>query len=406
MERSRVSDPAQRVRSGALSGIRVADFSRVLAGPLCTMILGDLGADVVKVERPVAGDDTRSWGPPFTDGGEAAYFTSVNRNKRSVVLDLTDPDGADAARRLALASDVIVENFLPGTMERFGLGYETLAAELPSLVFCSIGAFPPADDGGQLARPGYDLLIQAMSGLMSLTGADGGEPMKVGVALVDVIAGLDAAIGILAALRARETTGRGQRVDVTLFGASVAALVNQASNYLVGGLVPQPMGNAHPNIVPYQVFHASDRPFVLAVGNDDLFRRACAAIGRDDLSADPRFATNADRVRNRDALIPDLERHFATRAADEWLAALDRAGVPAGPVSNLKDVFESPEGRTMVNILYDSTGSEPGVPTVIDPIALSETPATYRMPPPHLGEHSNEILSELADPTGETDPRD
>jgi crotonobetainyl-CoA:carnitine CoA-transferase CaiB-like acyl-CoA transferase len=378
--------------AAALDGIRVADFSRVLAGPLCTMILGDLGADVVKVERPVTGDDTRGWGPPFTDvrdGGDAAYFTSVNRNKRSVVLDLTDPGGAASARRLALASDVVVENFLPGTMERFGLGYESLSAERPPLVFCSITAFPP---GERAARPGYDLLIQAMSGLMSLTGPEGGEPTKVGVALVDVIAGLNAAIGILAALRAREATGRGQRVDVTLFGSSVAALVNQASNYLVGGLVPKPMGNTHPNIVPYQVFHASDGPLVLAVGNDDLYVRAAEAIGRPDLAADPRFTTNADRVRNRDALIPELERHFATRTADEWLAALGRAGVPAGPVRTLRDVFESPEGRQMVRKLYASTGDEPGVATVADPVTLSETPVTYRLPPPRLGEHSPEIL--------------
>lgn len=381
--------------NGALAGVRVADFSRVLAGPLCTMILGDLGADVVKVERPVAGDDTRGWGPPFAANGDAAYFTSVNRNKRSVVLDLSDPDGAAAARRLALGSDVVVENFLPGTMERFGLGYDSLAAQRPSLVFCSIAAFPPAEQT-QAARPGYDLLIQAMSGLMSLTGPEDGEPTKVGVALVDVIAGLNATIGILAALRAREATGRGQRVDATLFGSSVAALVNQASNYLVGGLVPAPMGNAHPNIVPYQVFHASDRPFVLAVGNDDLYRRACAAIGREDLAADPRFGTNADRVRSRDALIPDLERHFATRTADEWLAVLDQAGVPAGPVRTLRDVFESPEGSAMVRMLYDSTGGNPAVPTVADPIGLSTTPVTYRMPPPRLGEHTDEIMDELS----------
>ena len=389
---------------GALDGIRIADFSRVLAGPLCTMILGDLGADVVKVERPVTGDDTRSWGPPFAgDGRDAAYFTSVNRNKRSVTLDLRDPDGAATARRLALSSDVVVENFLPGTMEHFGLGYESLAVERPALVFCSIGAFPPGE-GDRAARPGYDVLIQAMSGLMSLTGPEGGEPTKVGVALVDVIAGLNAAIGILAALRARDATGRGQRVDVTLFGSSVAALVNQASNYLVGGLVPAPLGNAHPNIVPYQVFHASDRPFVLAVGNDDLYRRACAAIGRGDLATDPRFETNGDRVRNRDMLIPELERVFASRTADQWLVAFDRAGVPAGPVRDLREVFESPEGRAMVKMLYDSTGNESGIPTVADPIGMSGTPVTYRMPPPALGEHADQILSELTGPTDEAGP--
>ncbi len=378
----------------ALNGIRVADFSRVLAGPLCTMILGDLGADVIKVERPGAGDDSRAWGPPFA-GADAAYFTSVNRNKRSVVLDLSDADGADAARRLALSSDVVVENFLPGGIERFGLGYESLAAESPGLVFCSIRAFPP---GEQQDRPGYDLLIQAMSGLMSLTGSEGGEPTKVGVALVDVMAGLNAAVGILAALRARDATGRGQRVDVTLFGSSVAALVNQAANHLVGGVVPAAMGNAHPNIVPYQVFHASNRPFVLAVGNDDLFVRACRAIGLDELVADPRFATNADRVRNRDALVGALQDRFGTGIADGWLAAFDRAGVPAGPVRDLRDVFESPEGRQMVTSLYhsdDADASGAPLPTVANPIRLSGTPVTYRLPPPRLGEHTHDILREL-----------
>ncbi len=380
--------------SGALERIRVADFSRVLAGPLCTMILGDLGADVVKVERPGVGDDTRTWGPPFRDG-DASYFLSVNRNKRSIALDLADPADLAIARRLALRSDVLVENFLPGAMDRFGLGYDALASEQPGLVYCSIAAFPP---GEQRDRPGYDLLIQAMSGLMSLTGPEDGEPTKVGVALVDVIAGLNAAIGILAALRAREASGAGQRIEVTLFGSSVAALVNQAANHLIGGDVPHPMGNAHPNIVPYQVFHGSDRSFVLAVGNDALFGKACVALGRADLAEDARFRTNADRVRNRVPLIAALQERLARRPAAEWLAALERAGVPAGPVRDLGDVFSSPEGRAMVRTL---ARHEPGgvgrveIPGVAQPIELTATPAAYRRPPPRLGEHTDEVVREL-----------
>ena len=377
---------------GALDGIRVADFSRVLAGPLCTMILGDLGADVVKVERPGVGDDTRSWGPPF-QGGDAAYFLSVNRNKRSIALDLSDARDLATARRLALRSDVLVENFLPGAMDRFGLGYEALANEHPGLVYCSIAAFPP---GEQRDRPGYDLLIQAMSGLMSLTGPQDGEPTKVGVALVDVIAGLNATIGILAALRAKGSSGTGQRIEVTLFGSSVAALVNQAANHLIGGDVPHPMGNAHPNIVPYQVFHGADRPFVLAAGNDVLFGKACAALGRPDLADDARFRTNADRVRNRVPLIAALQEHLARRPAAEWLAALERAGVPAGPVRDLADVFGSPEGRAMVRTLVRlEPGDGPEVPSVAQPIEMTGTPAGYRRPPPRLGEHTDEVVREL-----------
>jgi crotonobetainyl-CoA:carnitine CoA-transferase CaiB-like acyl-CoA transferase len=295
--------PDEDVPTGLpLSGIRVADFSRVLAGPLATMLLADLGADVVKIERPESGDDTRGWGPPFV-GGDAAYFLSLNRNKRSVTLDLSSDEGRSAARRLALASDVVVENFRPGLMERFGLDHASLAAEHPGLVYCSLTAF---GEGDPAARPGYDIIVQALSGLMSFTGHPGGEPTKVGVALLDVICGLYACNAIQAALIGRGTTGRGARVTVSLFDASVAALVNQAANYLLGGLVPEPLGNAHPNIVPYQLFETADRPIILAAGNDRLFERACEVIGRPELAADERFATNAARVRNRDALIPLL----------------------------------------------------------------------------------------------------
>jgi crotonobetainyl-CoA:carnitine CoA-transferase CaiB-like acyl-CoA transferase len=376
---------------GALRGIRVADFSRVLAGPLCTMILGDLGADVVKIERPGSGDETRGWGPPFV-GELSTYFVSVNRNKQSIALNLDDPDDRAVARRLVERSHVVVENFRPGVMERFGLGYADLEPGNPALVYCSIGGFPP----GQEDRPAYDVLIQAMSGLMSLTGPEGGPPTKVGVALVDVIAGLNAAIGIVAALRSREVNGRGQRVAVNLFDASVAALVNQASAYLGAGVVPAPMGNAHPSIVPYQTFEASDRPLVVAAANDRFFERLCAVVAVPRLASDERFRTNADRVRNRAELIAALQSAFRTRPADEWLDALQAAGVPAGPVRTLAEVFDSSEGAPMALRLEHPTAGP--VPSAADPLELSGNPVTYRRPPPLLGEHSDEIRRELEGP--------
>ena len=286
-----------------LRGLVVADFSRVLAGPLCTMVLADLGADVIKVERSGTGDDTRTWGPPFA-GGDAAYFLSVNRNKRSIALDLGSPGGRRAARALALRADVLVENFRPGTMDRFGLGHETLAEEHPSLVYCSISAM---GRGADPRLAGYDLVMQALTGLMSVTGPEGGEPTKVGVALLDVVAGLYAATGILAALREREATGRGRLVEISLFEAGLAALVNQASNHLVGGLVPAPMGNAHPNIAPYETFATADGPLVVAAGNDRLFASTCAVLGVPGLASDPRFAANGDRVGNRRTVLRGLD---------------------------------------------------------------------------------------------------
>ena len=307
-----------------LTGIRVADFSRVLAGPLATMVLADLGADVIKIERPETGDDTRGWGPPFL-GDDAAYFLSLNRNKRSVVLDLSTDEGRDAARRLALSSDVVVENFRPGLMERFGLDHATLSAERPDIVTCSLTAFGAGEAGA--ARPGYDIIVQAMSGLMSFTGHPGGEPTKVGVALLDVICGLYASSAIQAALIGRRETGRGSRVTISLFDASVAALVNQAANYLIGGIVPQPMGNQHPNIVPYQLFEASDRPFILAAGNDRLFERTCGVIGRPELARDERFVTNGARVRNRDG--PDRDARGGVRRSERRRVA-GRADVGGG----------------------------------------------------------------------------
>jgi crotonobetainyl-CoA:carnitine CoA-transferase CaiB-like acyl-CoA transferase len=368
----------------------VADFSRVLAGPLATMLLADLGADVVKVERPGTGDDTRGWGPPFI-GEDAAYFLSLNRNKRSMVLDLATEDGRRAARRLALRSDVVVENFRPGLMRRFGLDHASLSAERPGLVYCSLTAF--GEEGGSASRPGYDLIAQALSGLMSITGHAGAEPSKVGVALLDVICGLYAANAIQAALVGRAATGRGARVAVSLFDASVAALVNQAANHLLGGVVPGPMGNAHPNIVPYQLFRASDRPFVVAAGNDRFYARTCEVLERPDLADDPRFGTNEARVRNREALIPMLEESFARRTAQEWLSALEAAAVPCSPVRTIDEVFASPEGADAVQEISDP---ERGLLRLVaDPVRIDGARLPARLPPPLLGEHTDEVLRDL-----------
>jgi crotonobetainyl-CoA:carnitine CoA-transferase CaiB-like acyl-CoA transferase len=374
-----------------LEGIRVLDLSRILAGPLATMVLGDLGADVVKVERPGSGDDTRHWGPPFV-GEDAAYFLSVNRNKRSIAVDLQTPEGADVVRRLADRSDVLIENFRPGLMTRFGLGLEDLRRANPGLVTCSLTAF--GEDAGESdARPGYDIMVQALSGLMSITGEREGEPTKVGVALLDVITGLYAAIGVQAALLERERTGRGRHVGVSLFDASVAALVNQAANHLLGGIVPGPMGSEHPNIVPYQVFHAADRPFILAAGNDKLFRATCEVVGRPELADDARFATNDARVANREILIPQLRAAFADRPASEWLTELEAAGVPCAPIRRLDEVFASPEGAAMVQTIEDpGRGS---IRLVADPIRIDGDTAPTRRPPPRLDEHGDEILREL-----------
>jgi crotonobetainyl-CoA:carnitine CoA-transferase CaiB-like acyl-CoA transferase len=373
-----------------LSGIRVLDLSRVLAGPLCTQVLGDLGADVVKVERPEQGDDTRHWGPPFA-GEDAAYFLALNRNKRSVAIDLGAPEGARAARRLALGSDVLIENFRPGLMAGFGLALNDLRREQPRLVTCSLTAF--GDDAPESAsRPGYDIIVQALSGLMSITGERDGEPTKVGVALLDVITGLYAAIGILAALQERERTGHGRHVSVALFDASVAALVNQAANHLIGGLVPGPMGSEHPNIVPYQVFHAADRPFILAAGNDRLFRRTCEVLGLPELAQDPRFATNESRVTNRDELIPTLTERFRNEAASEWLRALEAVGVPCAPIRRIDEVFASPEGATLVREMQDDARGP--IRTVASPIRFDGEIAPTPRTPPRLGEHTEEILDE------------
>ena len=373
----------------ALDGILVADFSRVLAGPLCTMTLGDLGADVVKVERPGGGDDTRAWGPPWHDEG-ATYYLGLNRNKRSVALDLKDAGDLDLARRLAVRADVVVESFRPGTIGTLGLGHADVAAANPGVVYCSISAFGPGEQAATL--PGYDLLLQAMSGLMSVTGEEDGRPLKVGAALIDMICGLFAANAILAALHARGRTGEGQRIHVSLMDSALAALLNQAAGYLNAGAVPGRLGNRHPSITPYETYRAADTDLAVACGNDALFRRLCDAIGRPELAGDERYATNSARLEHRAALTADLEAAFATAPAAEWVARLGEAGVPAGPIHDVAQAFAFAEALGLEPV--DETD---GVRTVRSPMRLAGTPVAVRRRPPRLGEHDAEIRAWLRD---------
>ena len=373
--------------TGALEGLVIADFSRVLAGPYATMLLGDLGAHVIKVERPGTGDDTRAWGPPWC-GDEATYFLSVNRNKRSVTLDLQDPSGVATARQLVSQADVVVENFKPGTFDRLGLGYEALRVDNPALIYCAVTGF---GSGQGRDLPGYDLLVQAAGGLMSITGSRPDEPVKVGVALVDVVTGLHAAVGILAALRHRMVTGEGQRIEVNLLSSLLSGMVNQSSGYAAGGFVPEIMGNRHPSIAPYESFPTADKPIIIAVGNDRQFRSCAEVLGEAAWADDTRFATNPERVRHREALFTAMCERLSTRPADEWFHALTKVGVPCGPINDIAGAFA----------LADELGLHPvvdsgGVPTVANPIALSATPPTYRSAPPLLGADTEDVLAGLA----------
>ncbi|NMF86907.1 CaiB/BaiF CoA transferase family protein [Aromatoleum petrolei] len=385
----------------ALSHIRVLDLSRILAGPWCSQMLADLGADVIKVERPGAGDDTRGWGPPWlkdehgSDTDVAAYYLCANRNKRSVTIDITHPEGQALVKQLAAHSDVVIENFKVGGLEQYGLDYDALKAINPRLVYCSVTGF--GQDGPYAPRAGYDFLIQGLGGLMSITGRpdgeDGGGPMKAGVALTDILTGLYASNAILAALAWRERSGEGQYIDLALLDVQVACLANQAANYLATGRAPARLGNAHPNIVPYQDFPTADGYMILAIGNDGQFARFCTKAGRAELAADPRFATNAERVRNRATLIPQLKQLTVLRSTAEWIAALEPLAVPCGPINTLADVFADPQVQARglkVTIPHPLAGT---VPLVANPMKLSETPPDYRLPPPALGEHTDEILS-------------
>jgi crotonobetainyl-CoA:carnitine CoA-transferase CaiB-like acyl-CoA transferase len=356
----------------------VADFSRVLAGPYATMMLGDMGAEVIKVERPVVGDDTRGWGPPFDDEGQTTYFNSVNRNKTSVTIDMQSEAGRKKALDIAAHADIVIENFRAGTMAKFGLSYEDVKAVNPTVIYCSITGFG-AKEGAAL--PGYDLLIQAMGGLMSLTGVRPTEPMKVGVALVDVLTGVHAAVGILAALNYRQKTGEGQLVELSLFGTLLSSMVNQASGYLGAGTIPGLMGNAHPSVVPYALFETGDRPLALAVGNDKQFALLADVINRPEWATDPRFQTNAGRVVNRDELNKLLVEALSVHGADFWFDELRKVGVPAGPINNMAEAFKLAE-----ELGLDPIARVEGKPTTANPIIMSETPMTYRTAPPHLND--------------------
>ena len=391
---------------GALHGLKVLDLSRVLAGPWAGQLLGDLGADVVKVERPGPGDDTRTWGPPWVkdetgaDSRQAAYFQCANRNKRSVAIDIATPVGQAQVRALAAQADVVLENFKVGGLAGYGLDYASLAADNPKLVYCSITGF--GQTGPYAPRAGYDFLIQGMGGLMSLTGRsdaeDGAGPQKVGVALVDVMTGLYATIAVLAALSHRDRTGEGQHIDMALLDVQVATLANQASNYLTSGVAPRRMGNAHPNIVPYQDFPTADGDMILAIGNDGQFARFCTAAGHSEWAADERFATNPARVANRTVLIPLLRQATVMKTTAEWISTLESLAVPCGPINRLPEVFDDPQvvARGLrIDVPHPAFGS---VPLVACPIRLSATPVQYRSAPPMLGEHTAEVLAEWLRP--------
>ena len=389
--------------AGPLSHIRVLDLSRVLAGPWAAQNLGDLGAEVIKVERPGAGDDTRGWGPPFLKDGagkdtrEAAYYASVNRNKKSITLDISKPEGQAIAREIAAKSAVLIENYKVGTLKRYGLGYDDLKKANPGLVYCSVTGF--GQDGPYAPRPGYDFIFQGMGGLMSITGERDGQPgagpQKVGIAITDVLTGMYASVAILAALTHRERTGEGQYIDCALLDTIVAFNANQIVSYFCSGRIPIRYGNAHAQVVPYEVFPTSDGHIILAIGNDGQFKRFCEIAGCVELASEERFRTNSQRIVHRAELIPLIAEVMRTRSKQEWIAALEEATVPCGPINNMKEVFEDPQVRhreLRVDIPHPSGGT---APVVASPMRLSATPVEYRMAPPLLGQHNDEIYRGL-----------
>jgi crotonobetainyl-CoA:carnitine CoA-transferase CaiB-like acyl-CoA transferase len=387
----------------ALSGIRVLDLSRVLAGPWASQILADLGAEVIKIERPGTGDDTRGWGPPYLknpqgqDTKEAAYYLAANRNKKSVTLNIASPDGQEIIRRLAAQSDIFIENYKVGDMARYGLSFEDLKKINPRLIYCSITGF--GQNGPLSHLPGYDFIIQGMGGLMSITGErdnlPGGGPQKLGVAFADLMTGVYSALAILAALNYRNTSNEGQYIDMSLLDVQVATMANMNMNYLASGKVPFRQGNAHANIVPYQVFHAKDGDMVVAVGNDGQFAKFCEILGCTELAKDERFAKNAGRVRNRETLIPMLQDILLTRNVQDWIAPMEASGVPAGPINNIAQTFEHPQVKhrgMKIEMPHPLSGT---VPLVANPIRFSGSPVSYRSAPPTLGQHTEEVLSSL-----------
>lgn len=385
--------------NAALDGIRILDMSRVLAGPWATQLLGDFGADVVKVERPGSGDDTRQWGPPWL-GSESAYFLATNRNKRSLTVDLSCSDGKALIRALADEADILVENFRVGTLQRLDLDPNDLMARNPRLIVCSISAF--GQSGSRAQEPGYDAMIQASAGLMSITGPEDGAPQKVGVAIADIMAGMYAANAILAALHARERSGKGQRIDIPLYDSQVAWLANQNMNYLVGGVSPARMGTAHPNLVPYQAFATQDGNLMLAVGNDRQFAHCMACIGKDELAEDSRFATNAARIEHRAEISRIIGDCLCRETTDYWLQELSERGVPAGPINDIAEVLgnDFARERTLVRSIRNGAGDE--VPIVSNPVDFSATPTVYERAPPLLGEHTEEVLRDWLGYSAET----
>jgi crotonobetainyl-CoA:carnitine CoA-transferase CaiB-like acyl-CoA transferase len=386
----------EQATPGPLSGLRVLDLTRVLAGPTCTQMLGDLGAEVIKLEKPGAGDDTRGFAPPYIPGtNESAYFVGVNRNKRSVTLDIAQPEGQALAHRLLAGCDILVENFKVGALARYGLAWEQLRDAHPGLIYCSITGF--GQTGPYAPRPGYDSLVQAMGGVMSLTGEPDGLPQKVGVPVADLFAGLYGCIGILAALRHKARTGHGQHIDIGMLDTHVAWLANQGMNYLATGENPPRLGNQHPNIVPYQVFPTADGHIVLSIGNDPTFQRFCEATGLAHLLADARFATNAARVAHRALVTDTLTPVLRTRTTTEWVDALEALKIGCGPINTLEKVFADPQVQARGCVVAMPHGSGETVRVIANPVRLSATPPAYRRPPPLLGEHTAEVLGGLLD---------
>ena len=393
--------------TGPLKGLRILDMSRILAGPTCTQILGDLGADVIKIERPGAGDDTRKWGPPYVkdsdgnDTSESAYYLCANRNKRSLTVDITKPEGQQIVRKLAAKCDVLIENYKVGGLKNYGLDYSAMKEEFPDLIYCSISGF--GQTGPKSHRLGYDFMIQAMGGIMSVTGEPDGSPMKVGVGIADVMCGMYAAVSILAAVRHRNQSGNsaaggnGQHIDLSLLDSQAAWLINSGLNYLTSGDNQQRLGNAHPNLVPYQVFQTSDSFFVLAVGNEIQFRKFCEFAGAPELPEDPRFKTNTDRVKNRKILAPVLNELTQQNSTQFWLEGLEKLQVPCGPVNTIKDVFDDPQiqHREMEISMPHPLSGKGQVSLIGSPVKMSETPVSYRNAPPTLGQHTDEILEEV-----------
>lgn len=377
---------------GVLQNIKVLDLSRVLAGPYCTMIMGDLGADVIKVEAPGGSDETRKWGPPFKNG-VSAYYLCANRNKRSITVDLKSDDGKEVIKKLVGESDVIINNFKSGTMERFGLDYETLAEINPGIVYCSITGF--GETGPYKNMPGYDFIIQAMSGLMSITGDQDSGPQKLGVAITDILTGLYACIGIQGALIERQQSGKGQKLDISLYDSAVSALVNIGSNYLMSGIIPKALGNHHANIVPYQTFKTMDGEMVIAVGNDNQFKSLCKVLNKTELTNDERFRTNPDRVQHRDELIPILQEVFLTKPTAFWQDACRENNIPCGPIQNIEEVTKDPQLQAR-NMFVEYDHPTAGAINMIgSPLKFSRTPVKIRHHPPNAGEHTDEILADL-----------